>query len=133
MSAQALANGIYLRPLSKRETVAVMVGTLMEFFEQRGNEQMHIANGQPGTRTPPDAYRAMLHMRAAHFNPYKRLFTSRYPTPNDIPIDQRPLYIALDRDIRFWTARMKAIGWIEPDEAADARYEQVVRRAGTGQ
>jgi len=43
MTDEAIASGIYMRPLTKKETVAIMVGTLLEFYDRQGMQDQRIA------------------------------------------------------------------------------------------
>lgn len=116
MSPEALASGIYMQPLSKKETVAVMAGTLMEFYGQLGREEQRIALAQLALRYYPRDVSAMLHISSAYYRLRQRQFVSRYPTPNEIPLQERPHFIELDKNIGIWRGKAEMLGWRDPDQ-----------------
>ena len=67
MTPESLANGLYLRALSKRETAAVMMGTLMEFYGETGQHDRHIALAGMGTEYYPNDVHAMLRIGRAFY------------------------------------------------------------------
>jgi regulator of sirC expression with transglutaminase-like and TPR domain len=128
MTPLALKNGIYMRPLSKKESVAnTMIGTLMEHYSSTGKLERTIAIADLVLEHYPRDVDAMLHKGNAYYLLLKRDFLKRYPTPRDIPIEGRSRFRALERDNRLWYEKAEALGWREPDTGADRRYLEMVK------
>lgn len=111
MSKEALANGIYMQPLTKKETVAVMAGTLMEFYGKQGWEERRIALARLALKYYPKDVSAMLHIHSAYYRLWKKNFVDKYPTPNDIPLQERPYFVELDKNVVLWGSKAEALGW----------------------
>ncbi len=129
MTAEALANGIYMQPLTKKETVVVMAGTLLEWYGQQGQEEYRIALASLVLAHYPKYVPAMLHTASACYRLRQRHFVNKYPMPRDIPEEQRPYFMQLDQGMRQWRGKAEALGWREPDEAANRDYLQRVNNA----
>ncbi len=111
MSQEALASGIYMQPLSKKETVAIMAGTLLEYYGQRGWEERRIALAGLVLKHYPKDVAAMLHISSAYYRLRQQHFVNKYPTPNDIPLHERAYFAELDKNIGFWRGKAEALGW----------------------
>lgn len=133
MTAQALASGIYMQPLTRKETVVVMAGTLLEFYGQQGREEHRIALASLLLEYYPKDVSAMLHTASAYYRLRQKQFVSKYPTPNDIPLEQRAYFRQFDQGVRLWRGKAEALGWREPDQAAETNYLQNVSRAKSAQ
>ena len=120
MTPQALANGLYMRPLSKRETVGVMLGTLMEWYREQGDSAALLTVAQLLlARDPKDAI-AMLSIGGAYALMYRDEFVSKYARPRDVPPLLLARYRELEANMHFWRAKAEDLGWREPDEAEQA-------------
>lgn len=133
MTDQALANGIYMRALSKKETVVVIADTLNEFYSRQGREHQRIALAELELRYFPKFVTAMLHIGSASYRLRQRQFVSKYPTPSDIPLQERPYFLQLEHNIGYWHARAEALGWRQPDQDSNARYRETVDRVKSAQ
>jgi hypothetical protein len=133
MTQQALDNGIYMRPLSKKETVVLMADTLNEFYSQQGQDEKRIALANLELEFYPKFVPAMLHIGAAYYRLLKKNFMSKYPTPKDIPIEARGYFDYLSYNNRLWFSKAEALGWRQPDEETNTKYLQNVNRAKTAQ
>ncbi|MGH8560654.1 MAG: transglutaminase family protein, partial [Nevskiales bacterium] len=89
ITAQALTNGIYLQWLGKRESVAVMMGTLMEFYGRQGQQARRMAVADLVLAAYPKDVTAMLHMGNAYYLLMKQQYLDRYPTLSRIPSEKR--------------------------------------------
>ena len=124
MTDQALANGIYMRPLSKKETVVVIADTLNEFYAQRHQEQERIALSELELKYAPKYVDAMLHIAAANWRLRQQRFVSKYPNPNDIPLSERAQFVALQQNIGNWRTKAEKLGWREPPKSMNTGYQQ---------
>lgn len=129
MSDEALSSGIYMRPLSKKETVVVMVGTLLEFYAQQGLHEQRIAMAKLALEYSPKDVSAILHQHQAYLAMWKRDFVSRYPTPNDIPLEMRPRFVEFEGSLKALFEKAYALGWRPPDQATEEKYRQTITRA----
>jgi regulator of sirC expression with transglutaminase-like and TPR domain len=126
MTDQALANGIYMRPLGKKETVVVMMGTLLEFYGQQGLQERRIALANLALEYHPKDVMAMLQKGNAYYRLIKRDFIDKYSNPEDIPAEERAYFAELSRNNILWFDRAEALGWREPSQAANADYLNAV-------
>lgn len=133
MTDQALLNGIYMQPLSKKETVAVMMSTLLEFYGQQGQQERRIAMADLVLEYHPNDVVAMLHKSSAYYRLMKRDFIDKYPNPEDIPLEERANFAELGRNNILWREKAESLGWREPSQAADASYLNTVNSAKNAQ
>jgi regulator of sirC expression with transglutaminase-like and TPR domain len=131
MTSQAIASGIYLRRLSKRETVALMAGTLLEVYHEKGQEERRIALANLILKVDPRDVTAMLQLGNAYVKIMKRDFISKYPIADEIPAAERPRFMELYQGNQFWFNRAESLGWRQPTQAQDASYLQVIERKKT--
>lgn len=129
MTDEALANGVYMRPLSKKETVVVLAGTLSEFYKQQGQHERRIALADLLLKYSPKDVATMLQKSSGYYGLAKRDFVAKYPTPNDIPFQKRAYFSEIERNHDLWVGKAQALGWRQPDETTDTNYKQVVERA----
>lgn len=131
MTDQALTNGIYLHRLSKRETVAVMVGTLLEYWGQQGQQERRIELADQLLAVYPKSVATMLQEGSAYYRLLQEHFLSKYPSPTDIPEAERAYFSALGRNNELWFNRAEALGWREPTLAQETNYQQLIEHART--
>ncbi|MCK9345058.1 MAG: hypothetical protein M0P64_02955 [Candidatus Pacebacteria bacterium] len=133
MTDEAIANGVYLRPLSKKETVALMTDTLIEHYMHKHQYEKAIEASDMVLEYSPKAVNAMLHKGASYARLIKDRFINKYPRPDLIPLEERSNYAFLDRNSRLWYDKAEALGWRMPTEVYKAQYKQVVERARLAQ
>ena len=128
MSAQALANGIYMQPLTKKQTVGVMLGTLMEWYGQQAQHEARMGVANLVLAHDPKDVSAILHISSAYYGMKRREFESKYARPGDVPLPLRPRLLELDQNIHLWRAKAEALGWREPEQG---EQQQVVNTGGS--
>ncbi len=133
MTPESLANGIYLRRLSKMETVVVMLGTLMEFYGQQNRQQERIELAQVALEYSPKDVSAMLHIHSAYGRLVQQNFESKYALTTEIPLEQRAYFRQLNDTGQLWRRKAEELGWREPTEATNAQYEETVNAARAAQ
>ena len=111
MTDQAIANGINLRPLSKKETVAAMALTLAENYMGQGQYERVIDVADLVLEYDPKSVDAMLHKGSACARLIRERFQKKYPTPNLIPPKERLLFQYLAQNNQYWFQRAEALGW----------------------
>lgn len=129
MTDKALASGIYMRPLTKKEAVVVMVGTLLEFYGQQGLEDRSISMADLARRYSPKDVSIILEKRHAYFMMQKHEFVDKYARPADIPLGQRPRFTELDAQLKGLYEQAYALGWRPPDQASEESYLRTISRA----
>jgi regulator of sirC expression with transglutaminase-like and TPR domain len=127
MTDLALANGLYMRSLGRREGVALMAHTLLERLidEGRYGEAIEVADVLVG-HSPGDAY-VMVKKATACAHIIRTEFEGRYPSPFLIPMPQRLRYLELDRLNRVLFEAAEALGWRPEDQA----LEDSTKRSGS--
>lgn len=133
ITPKAMANGIYLRPLSKRESVGVMLSTLMEFYRERGKYTHQLAVADLALQANPKDTVAMLHKGSAYYKLMKTVYMDRFPTQAAIPPGKQAEFANLRRSNMLWFQKAEALGWVEPTAMQDANYLQAIQRTKTGQ
>lgn len=128
ISEKALQNDIYLRPLTQRESVAVMASTLMEFYGQQGQQERRLAVADLALGIDPKNVDAMMHKGAGYYLLLREQFMRPYPNPADIPPDRVPEFQHLSRENLRWYNEAEALGWSAPTPAQDAKYLESIRR-----
>lgn len=129
MTDKAVANGIYLQKLTKRETIAVMATTLSENFSARQEPEKMIAIADAILPYYPKSVSLILAKGSAYSKLIKKHFISKYPMPKDIPAEKQPYFRHLSEQSEFWYAKAEALGWRQPDMIQESRYLQAVSRA----
>lgn len=129
MTPQALRNGIYMRPLSTKESVVtVLIDPLMDHYKQQGDAERVIALSDLALEYYPKNTNAMLNKGYAYYMMLRRDFLQKYPTRKDIPMADRPRFEELSRNNRAWFEKAEELGWRQPDAEAEARYMQMVKK-----
>jgi len=128
MTDEAIANGIYLRPLSKKETVALMIETLIEDYMHKRQYAKAIEASDLVLEYFPKAVDPMIHKGAAYGRQIRDKYESKYPSPNLIPPEERADFEYLDRNSLLWYAKAEALGWRMPSEVHEAQYKQTVKQ-----
>jgi regulator of sirC expression with transglutaminase-like and TPR domain len=129
MTDQAVANGIYMKVLSKRESVAVMLDTLMEHYRNRKQFERRIEIADVVLRYFPADANAMLHKGHSYFGIAKRDFESQYLSPAQMPQETRNLYNEISRKNHYWYAKAEELGWRQPTAESDANYSRSIDKA----
>jgi regulator of sirC expression with transglutaminase-like and TPR domain len=128
ISAKAIETGIYLRPLSQRESVAVIMSSLMEHYGKVGLQDKRIAVADLALKMDPRDVVAMQHKGAAYYLLLQELFVRPYPDPNDIPGHRRDEFFAVSQENLRWYAEAERLGWVPPTPEGEARYIESIRR-----
>lgn len=124
----AMKNGIYLRPRNKRESVAIMMSTLMEFYGQQGQQDRRIAVADLALQADQKDTFAMLQKGNAYFRMVEQRYMTKYPSPAAIPAAQRKDFEMLQRNNDLWFDKAEALGWAMPTQAQEANYLQTIQR-----
>jgi regulator of sirC expression with transglutaminase-like and TPR domain len=111
MTDRAIQSGIYMRTLSKRETIAQMAASVLDFLmaERRYQEASDVADAILAA-SPRDAY-VMVKKGTAMGEIMKAEFHDKYPDPALIPPALRPRYAVLAAANEKAFRDAEALGW----------------------
>jgi regulator of sirC expression with transglutaminase-like and TPR domain len=109
----AIANGVYLRSLSRRENVAAMATTVAEYFygQRRFQDAIDVCAAILAA-SPHDAATMVLEA-SSHGGLIHDEFEQRFPTPALIPPNLRARYSVLEAANERLFAQAEALGWRE--------------------
>ncbi len=129
MSKRALDNGSYMRPLSKRETVASMSNELIQFYLNEGRLEQAAALAELTLPYAPSDISIWIYKSNAYKQIIRRDFMSHYRTSKDIPADQFPRFNELAGRSVSAEQRAFELGFLPPSEGEDSVYAKTVNKA----
>lgn len=129
MSNESLASGVYMRALTRKETVGAILDTLLESYDKRGMQQRRIEMAQLALQFNPKNVIAILHQHQAYLALWRQEFVTLYPELRGIPEEKRPRLLELQGHLKALYERAYALGWRPLNQAADDRYRQSIKRA----
>lgn len=111
MTDRAIASGLYMRTLSRREAVAHMASTVVDFLmgERRFPEAIEVAEIIL-RHYPRDGY-TLARLGTAYGELMRVDYFERFPEPAMIPPDLRARYVLLARGNQRAFDAAKALGW----------------------
>jgi regulator of sirC expression with transglutaminase-like and TPR domain len=114
MTDRSIESGIYMRTLSKRETVAAMASSVMDFLmtERRYQQAVDVADAILAAN-PRDAY-AMVKKGSAMAHLMQTEYHDRYPDPALVPPALVPRYRLLAEGNQKAFSDAEALGWAPP-------------------
>jgi regulator of sirC expression with transglutaminase-like and TPR domain len=114
MTDRAIASGAYMRTLTRRETVAAMAASVLDFLldQRRYQEAGDVADAILAAN-PRDAY-AMVKKGSAAAGLMQAEFYDKYPSPALIPPALRARYAELAAVNEKAFRDAEALGWEEP-------------------
>ncbi len=138
ISERALESGIYLRPLTPRESLAELLGVLMEHYRTEDFAMAKIATADLALSFDPRNVGALLHAGSGYFLMLKPI-ERQYPDATDIPPELRAEVRFMQQANLNLFAEAEALGWKEPNSTPEwqaAYLEEIERekkRIGAGQ
>ena len=111
MTDRAISNGLYLRTLTRKETVAVMATVLVEHYLDRGQYEKSIAAADAVLRYYPDYAYTLVKKGTAYYHLLNENYYKKYPTPRDIPFMEQSRFIHWSESNRLAFERAEALGW----------------------
>lgn len=129
MTDEAIAKGIYLQPLTKRETAAEMATIVAESYLQQQRYEQAIAVSDVILGTYPRDVGTMIMKAVAYARLSRQRFDSQYASPAQIPAEQQGYYAYLSEHNREWFAKAESLGWREERPEDQSDYLNRVNRA----
>lgn len=126
MTDKAIASGVYLRPLSKREMVALMATTLLEHFVEQGEFEKAIALSDLILEYYPKSVQAMVTKGSAHYALMNKYYAGKYRSPDEVPDRLKGHFQYLSQNNVQWFAKAEALGWREPKKEDEEKYLQKI-------
>ena len=115
MTERALENGIYMKPLNKKESIGVIAEILLEHYSRNNLEEQRIALANLILEYNSKHVMAMLHICSASYRLKQKLCMTKDKTLNDIPISERAYFMRLNENMRYWREKADTLGWKELD------------------
>lgn len=128
ISEAALHNGLYLRPLTPREGVGVIAGTLMEYFGTKKDGDTLMAVADLALAVNPKDPVAMIWKANAYYLQTQQRITSKYPNAADVPPELQGEYRRLTQENLAWFAKAESLGWAQKTPEQEASYLQHIQR-----
>ncbi|HVI54999.1 MAG TPA: transglutaminase family protein [Luteibacter sp.] len=128
ISDLAIANQIYLRPLSRRESSVVVAEAILEKLKTTGSQQTRLDVADKLLSYDPKSVQTMLHKGNAYFHMLKNEFLDHGPSSTPLSTQSMLRYRHLQRENRRWFSRAESLGWREPRTDDDQRYLEDIRR-----
>jgi regulator of sirC expression with transglutaminase-like and TPR domain len=129
MTDEALANGVYLQPLTKTETAALIATTLAEHFFAQGEYDKAIVIADLVLEHYPKSVGTMV-LKAASFGRLRReQFIAKYPSPAQIPVSERGYFQHLSLNNQRWFEQAEALGWRAESSEEEQNYLQKIDQA----
>ena len=129
---EALKNKIYLQKLSKRETVAIMATVMADDYYDKQEFEKAMMISDVVLKYNKNDVDSMLRKGAVFYKLLAKNYLSKYPSPNLIPALERPYYVFLDTNNRYWFEKAESLGWREPANEDEQNYLKTVKQAADG-
>ncbi len=114
MTDRAIASGLYMRTLSRREAVAHMASTIVDFLIGEGRFQEAVEVAAVILRHyPRDGY-TLVKLGTAYAELMRVEYLERFPTPAMMPPDLRQRYVLFAQRNQLAFQRAEALGWEPP-------------------
>ena len=114
MTDRAIESGLYMRTLSRREAVAHMASTVVDFLMSEGRFQEAIEVAEALLQHyPRDGY-TLVKLGTAYAELMRVEFLARFPPPAPVPPDLRERFLLLAQRNRLAFQAAEALGWGPP-------------------
>lgn len=132
LTQRAIDSGLYLQPLTLRETAAIMAESLLEYYEAHGSigaDEARIQLGALIHQHYPMSVPAMGHSYDAYRALRRRVFEEKYARPTDIPQHLAPQFLMLEHGIRHWGSTLRDLGYQSQTPEMETAYRRRIDTA----
>lgn len=126
---KSVENGIYLRPLTRKETAALMAGLLAEHYFKNERYQRVIALSDLILEHYPKDVLTMVRKGSAYGRISSRYQDQRMRSSGKLPPVSTWYYEHLSISNRMWFAKAETLGWRDWTKEEAHEYEERIRRA----
>jgi regulator of sirC expression with transglutaminase-like and TPR domain len=128
MIDEAIANGLYLQKLTKRETAVVIADVLAEHYDQIHEYEKALAIADILLEYYPKFAGVMLFKGHCYYQLLAKYFLQQYQTANQIPLNELDFYRYLSDNNRYWYDKAESLGWREPTREHEEQYRKRMKR-----
>jgi regulator of sirC expression with transglutaminase-like and TPR domain len=114
MTDAAIANGVYIKALSRQEALALMATTVLEHLVDADRPEEAVAVADVLLEAYPQHVHALVKKGSAYHLLLRREIIQEYPRARDIPPEKRAWADALYRANHEAFEQAEAMGWREP-------------------
>ena len=122
----ALKNGIYLQKLTKKETVAVMAGMLLQYYHEQRRFKQLLAMADLILSYYPKSVNTVIYKASAYNEMIKDAGLWQHHKPSDVPARQRELFKQLTYGVNFHHHQAERMGWRQPSLEENEAYVKMV-------
>jgi regulator of sirC expression with transglutaminase-like and TPR domain len=124
-----MRSGIYLRPLSQKEVLGVMMGTLESFYAKHRSPEYQLTLTALALEINPKDTVSIIRRADAYYRLLQQRYVHRYPRAYMIPPALRDDFKLLSKKNLKLFHQAEALGWHQPTADEDAEYLKEVQEA----
>lgn len=128
ITPRAVESGIYLRTLTRRQSLGVVIETLMEHYGKTGRQQRRMALADIVLRLDPKSVAALLHKGSACSKLLREQYIGQYQSIDQLSQAQRQEFEKLGRCNAKGFAKAEALGWREETHTENASYRRSIEQ-----
>jgi regulator of sirC expression with transglutaminase-like and TPR domain len=122
----AVETGIYLKPLTRKESAAELAMSAATKYLNDGNLQAAMEIADFVLENHPKSVNAMLTKGSLYYL-MRQEEEKRYAAHlQEMPVDFKNYLLALSESNQFWFTKAESLGWHEPSQQDEAEYEKVI-------
>lgn len=125
----AVRNRVYLQPLTCKQTIVVMAGTLGEYYFRTNNVTDLHALADLMLEYEPDGLEGIRTKMAAYGLTRDVRYRKKYARLEDVPPAHRADAVQLLKTLSVWERKAFSLGWRPPSSAFEANYQRLVKGA----
>jgi regulator of sirC expression with transglutaminase-like and TPR domain len=129
LTDQAIANGIYLQPLTRKQTVAVMARALIQHYMARQEYEQVVTISDLILEYYPKDAEVMVNKSSAYAGLMNKYYSEDRPAPNRVTERYISYLQYLSRNNRDWYAKAEALGWRLRTKEDDEKYLRIINEA----
>jgi len=128
ISPEALAHGVYLQTLTRKQSAGLIMETLVEFYHETNQPERELALTDLLLKARPKDVTEMIY-RGDAFAELSDKRYKRYGSPKNIPAAKRADFINLETNNQAMFAKAENLGWTPETPEHKAAYLQWIQQA----